>query len=57
MSEITNIEKIDDDNYKYDIITTKEEQISVKHLNEEKIRLQERIIKIDFILAEIAKIG
>ena len=55
MSELSKFEKIDDDVFIYEKTTIEEVQINLKHLEEEKIRLQKRIYEIDNILEEIRK--
>ncbi len=56
MSELTSFEKVNDDIYIYEKITTTEEQISIKHLKAEKDRLYKRITEIDLILEEVKKV-
>ena len=58
MSEIIeNIEKIAEGVYKYNLVKTTTNQTTLEALNYEKDEIEKRLIVINYILEEIAKIA
>lgn len=57
MNEIVkNIKKVNDEMYEYDSVRTFIQQISVEGLNDEKANLEKRLVNINYLLSEIAKL-
>lgn len=53
--QITNIVKIREDLYSFDMVTTTSKQTTFEALLREKADLQKRIDKIDYIISELEK--